>query len=125
MQHTRSVRGGALHRIKAVECSTQLPRDTTCLTGGSGGPPNKCSRDDGSLVGECVAASCRSDVDCDGELLCMWYDAKFEGTSCYGGGYACQSEYDACITYGDCSEGTLCSVNASLVRECRPRPCPD
>jgi hypothetical protein len=61
----------------------------------------------GDPVGRCVAATCRSDQDCGGDLKCgVWLSQYICSTE---QAYTCQSAEDECNTAADCGEREYCS----------------
>ena len=60
-----------------------------------------------SPVGQCVSADCRTDADCDAGQLCARWDSLDE---CGGGGFACTTGDDECLSHDDCEGGRSCDV---------------
>lgn len=87
-----------------------------CLTDDDCGSGFLCEC--GDPVGQCVAATCRSDADCPGDLLCAaWFTANVCGV---GKSFTCQTSEDECNTVADCpdpSYGTYCGGQSGS-REC-------
>ncbi|MEZ4446180.1 MAG: ferritin-like domain-containing protein [Polyangiaceae bacterium] len=61
----------------------------------------------GETASYCVAASCRSDQECEGDLLCTEYVSE---PGCGGIAFACQSPEDTCQTNADCPSGEECTI---------------
>jgi hypothetical protein len=73
----------------------------------------------GDLIGTCVPASCRSDDDCEGDLLCTDYVAQ---PGCGGRTFGCQTPQDECTANSQCSGG-YCSPVSSAIRGCSGATC--
>jgi hypothetical protein len=72
----------------------------------------------GDPVGHCILATCQTDDDCPGELLCAaWFSANVCGASDY---FSCQTPDDECNSAADCPSdqyGSYCSGQGG-VRTC-------
>jgi len=68
------------------------------------------------LYGECELGACQADADCEPGFSC----ASYVG-GC-GGGYACQTAKDTCISSADCNTSEGCQPGDDGVRVCTP-PC--
>jgi hypothetical protein len=73
-------------------------------------------RDASPTGGQCVAADCRTDADCNG------YPCAPYSHGC-GGGYACKTPEDACVTDADCEPGDGCFPQGAFDVERGPWQC--
>jgi hypothetical protein len=88
-----------------------------CLTDTDCGTGYLCEC--GDPVGHCLPATCQTDADCPGELLCAaWSSANICGT--VGESFSCQTAEDECNSAADCPSdqyGSYCS-GEGRVRTC-------
>lgn len=77
-----------------VYCSYGCTKDSEC------GPGQVC--DCGPVIGTCKEASCRTDADCSGGLLCTEFDSS---QGCAFMKFACQTFSDTCGGDADCVSG--------------------
>jgi len=80
-----------------LQCLYGCVQDADC------GPGAFCEC--GDPVGHCVAAGCRSDADCEGELLCAAL-VDVDACSREHVSYACQAAADECDSDADCPESS-------------------
>lgn len=96
---------GALHRVKAVTCTTTVPRPEACVPSGS--DPGTCHTD----------ADCPTHATCDADPWfggCVCTQGCATDADC-GDGYLCRCgeptgrcEWTGCTTDADCGDGLLC-----------------
>lgn len=78
--------------------------------------------DCGPDIGTCRPATCTTDADCPGDLLCTVYDRS---SGCGELAFACQTPEDACGGDGECT-GTTRYCSTALegsTRSCQPTNC--
>jgi hypothetical protein len=87
--------------------------DYGCLTDAECRPGTICVCD--APVGRCVESTCKTDDDCDPDMLCA--ESRSDSGTLR---FACQKAGDECIKDADCTPGKHCRLDGAI-RRCRER----
>ncbi|HXK16789.1 MAG TPA: hypothetical protein VNG33_03210, partial [Polyangiaceae bacterium] len=72
------------------------------------------------LAGNCVEATCQSDADCGGSLLCINHGCPSGPSARFS--FACQTAEDTCMSNADCGPHGVCTPIEGKFT-CQPNAC--